>query len=136
MMKYIFCTLLSLIAWTNIRSQNVSIHMKENLQVCQSTQVVLTIKNDKNEALVSSQLTVKIPCGTKYVASTIIGAAEKNINDLSNPVFSGLSIAKGEEVIIKFDVQLQCEALTCLDAQQAFVVFTSAGRVRLPRRGE
>ena len=121
MMKYIFCTLLSLIAWTNIRSQNVSIHMKENLQVCQSTQVVLTIKNDKNEALVSSQLTVKIPCGTKYVASTIIGAAEKNINDLSNPVFSGLSIAKGEEVIIKFDVQLQCEALTCLDAQQAFV---------------
>lgn len=120
-MKFILWTLISLVAWLHTQCQNVDIQLKENLHVCRTTQVSMTIKNDKNIDLGPSDLSIKMPCGTKYVPSSIIGAMEKNNNELSNPVFTVASIAKGVEIIVKFDVLLQCDALFCLDTQQPFI---------------
>lgn len=120
-MKFILWTLISLVAWLHTQCQNVDIQLKENLHVCRTTQVSMTIKNDKNIDLGPSDLSIIMPCGTKYVPSSIIGAIEKNNNELSNPVFTVASIAKGVEIIVKFDVLLQCDALFCLDTQQPFI---------------
>lgn len=103
-------------------SQNITFSVSENLSICQRTEVRLLVKNNTNSVINAPDLLINMPCGTQYHQGSIIGANEKNISNLSTPVFQLSDISPDQEVVIKISVFLTCDALPCLDSQQSFVL--------------
>ncbi len=118
---YIFFVLFWIISIPYVAAQNITFAVSENLQICQTTELKLVIKNTTGMAINNADIIINMPCGTAYNLGSIKGATEKTISNLSAPIFRLENINPGQEVELIINVSLNCAALPCLDAQQLFV---------------
>lgn len=88
--------------------------------VCDQVEFIVTVRNDENENWNENKLDVQLPCGFNYVSASVTGAAESDISDLRSPVFDLGNIPQKTEKVIRFETNLTCSALQCLNDGQLF----------------
>jgi hypothetical protein len=61
---YIFFVLFWVVSLPNVAAQNITFAVSENLQICQTTELKLVIKNTTGMAINNADIIINLPCGT------------------------------------------------------------------------
>ncbi len=113
-------------------AQNVVISTQnpDNLYVCGTDQMTVTMQNGAGPAATNLKATVTLPNGVSYLQGSVAGAAEGNISNLNAPVFDLADLAGGASVSFTINVTASCPILQDINAGLTFsntVVATYAG---------
>ncbi|MBL7809481.1 MAG: hypothetical protein JNN28_16800, partial [Saprospiraceae bacterium] len=128
-----FCMFLNIF----LHAQNLQItyQKSDSLFVCGSDTLFIQIQNLLNVPVSDGILTASLPPGIIYVAGSVQGANQLNINNLSNPSFSVPQIAPQQTRQIFLLLTANCQAANLIDAGQLFnaqlSVNSSAGNAQV-----
>lgn len=128
-----FTLLLSFFSFSlTLLAQNVVISTQnpDNLYVCGTDQMTVTMQNGAGPAATNLKATVTLPNGVSYLQGSVAGAAEGNISNLNAPVFDLADLAGGASVSFTINVTAACPILQDINAGLTFsntVVATYAG---------
>ncbi|MDO8365692.1 MAG: gliding motility-associated C-terminal domain-containing protein [Saprospiraceae bacterium] len=127
----LFCTLCYLLPAQNIL---ISFTQNDTLHVCNTDTFLITVQNNHAALLTGASLTVSLPTGLMYIASTVVGAGQQNISNLSAPIFGLPDVPANQSVTIRIVVNADCDAANALDAGQQFfaslAVFSALGNAQ------
>jgi gliding motility-associated-like protein len=98
----------------------------KNLEVCNSDTLSVTILNTGSVTLSNISLSINLPLGVGYLANSVLGANQLNINDLQKPIFMVLDLAVGEIAQVSIQVKANCSLSDAINAGQLFVYDVSA----------
>lgn len=114
-------------------SQNILITFQksDSLFVCGTDTFFVSVQNLSTTAITGAALNLELPSGLAYLPGTISGAAEQNIGNLQQPVFTLPGLAPGATAQVAVLLSADCLAADALDAGELFIanisVESSAG---------
>lgn len=90
--------------------QNVEISQDklEDLSLCNGTILTIKLKNTSPAETGPVELMGRFPSGLLYIQGSVLGAAEGNISNFSNPKFNLPSIPQGDSTSISLQVKPGC----------------------------
>lgn len=114
----LFCLLVSPVFSQNIL---ITFQKSDSLFVCGTDTFFVSVQNLSATAVNGGTLNVALPTGLAYLPGTVSGAAEQNISNLQQPVFSLPNLAPGAASQIALLLGADCTAADALDAGQLFI---------------
>jgi len=114
--KIIWVILLFNFAQSTAIAQTISPTLPVSFSTCTPAQFGVTITNTTGNLMENINVTIIFPCGIEY-AGTLTGAAEDDVSNLSQPIFSLSNIAAGAAATFTFEALAPCNTQTCTDAQ-------------------
>jgi hypothetical protein len=120
-MKYLFPTLLFCFFANFCFSQiSISYQNPDSLYVCGQDSFFVFLKNTTATPSVALSVEIVLNNSLEYVPTTISGASEQNITNLTKPVFGVTSLAAGETRTLKIGLTATCSTIESIDGGQLF----------------
>ncbi|MBK7939842.1 MAG: gliding motility-associated C-terminal domain-containing protein [Lewinellaceae bacterium] len=120
--KYL-CAILICLPLNALFSQNILItyQKSDTLFVCGTDTFFVEVKNTGATPLNNALLKVSLPTGIVYLPGSVSGAAEQNISDVQQPIFSLPGLPGGATAAVAIIIAADCIAADVLDEGQLFV---------------
>ncbi len=96
-------------------SQSISFINPEKINVCQESVFKVIIVNSDTIDMEDIEVEVSFPCMIKYVAGSILGAEEQNIDNPERPLFKVKKLTTNQEVELTFTLRFPCDIKSCID---------------------
>jgi len=121
-MKPFYVLFFVLISWSMATGQWLEIHQRflDSLFVCGESRITIQLKNSSNQNLQQQVLLCEFPSGVEYIAGSVVRAAEKNILNLSKPIFDMTDLDVGQSVEIEIKVRILCNIFQQVNGGQLF----------------
>ncbi|MFN4081107.1 MAG: gliding motility-associated C-terminal domain-containing protein [Saprospiraceae bacterium] len=106
----------------DVSAQNtiLSFQNPDNLAVCETAPMSVSISNAGSGALTDVSLSLTLPNGVEYVPGSVNNAVLLSLNAPNNPVFSLTNISAGQILTVELQVKATCVVQLAINTGQLF----------------
>ena len=104
----------------SLNGQDISYTGLNSMQVCQSDEFNILIRNTTASPLNNPRLQIQLPCFVEYVSGSVQNASEDNISNLNQPSFDLSDLEPGEDLTVQLTLFTPCNTIECIDNADIF----------------